>query len=77
MLNVARAAAGMTLVAVFGTEEHPDTMALGGVKIEFRSAKNPESLVAEGLIGAWLDELAAERGSLDEAEVASAMARLQ
>ena len=28
-------------------------------------------------LGAWLDELAAERGSLDEAEVASAMARLQ
>lgn len=44
------------ITATVGTEEHPDTMALGGVKIEFRSAMNPESLVAEGLIGAWLDE---------------------
>lgn len=39
-----------------GTERQPDSMDLGHVRIEFKTAEKPENLVAEGLRWVWIDE---------------------
>ena len=41
-----------------GTERAPDSMELGHVIIEFKTAEKPENLVAEGLRWVWIDEAA-------------------
>lgn len=41
---------------VNGTERAPDSLELGHARIEFKSAENPENLVAEGLSWVWIDE---------------------
>lgn len=44
------------ITGTLGTDSHPDTIRVGRQIIEFRAAVHPESLVAEGLRGVWLDE---------------------
>lgn len=39
-----------------GTDAKPDLIQCGGISVEFKSGEKPERLVAEGLLGAVLDE---------------------
>ena len=56
MVTNRRAAPGGWITAMHGSEARPDYLEVGAARIEFKSADDPERLVAEGLHRVWLDE---------------------